>query len=869
MTKLKKIKVTEGIYWVEVPEVNLYVLCGCPADSIKHLMKMGLILTTEVKNVCFETGPNAILLSDVFIQNGCFSNLAEFPVLQMLYRQGMILPNHPNNNGEKPMLIGSEGQVNAQMEYIYRGNYGLISEDEIQNAGISSNLAKDMMRLKLKFSFGQIKKTDQLLDTRIIANETVEIKNNVFIKRIKLNVFEFSYNDEKITVDLNIKTGISYHSPYPLGFYNIKREYFGVIHSGEGDGWDINRPTMSSILMFQGKIYLIDAGPNMLFTLNALGIGINEIEGIFHTHSHDDHFCGIPILMQSDHKIKYYSTSLVRESVMKKVSALISIDEDKCYSYFEVYDLEFDIYNNINGLEVMPIFSPHPVETNIFIFRAAYEGGFRTYAHFADIVSLDVLEKMIVEDKNKIGISKSFFEKTKNNYLIPSDIKKLDIGGGLIHGNAIDFKNDLSGKLILSHTAFELTDEQKEIGSGSPFGMVDILIPGMQDYAFRSAYEFLNHYFIDTPIHSLNILLNNPVLTFNPQTILIKAGELTKYIYLILHGNVEMIQSDKQINSILSAGSFLGEISSLVGEKTVQTYRATSFVQALRLPVNLFIDFIKQNGLYSEIKRLQDNRQYLKNTWLFGESISYTKQIEIARNMTLKSFDSNLIVDIEEKGILLIKNGKVRRTIGDNAFETLSKGNFFGEESILFGTSELFSIKTIEKSEIYFINASIIDKIPVIRWKLFEIYEKRKELILYPDLSSNPVFEWRNEYNVNIHDMDIQHQSLFKAANELYKSVENKDNDKIQKAIQFLVNYTNEHFNSEEKLMKKYNFVGYESHKEKHKYLIDKTLKMKEKFMNNSMEMHKDLINFFKIWIVEHILREDRQYGHWINEKQK
>ena len=78
MSKLKKIKVTEGIYWVEVPEAQLYILCGCPEDSIKHLMKRGLIVTQEKNGVNFETGPNVILLSDIAVQNGHFSNLSEF-----------------------------------------------------------------------------------------------------------------------------------------------------------------------------------------------------------------------------------------------------------------------------------------------------------------------------------------------------------------------------------------------------------------------------------------------------------------------------------------------------------------------------------------------------------------------------------------------------------------------------------------------------------------------------------------------------------------------------------------------------------------------------------------------------------------------
>ena len=128
MALINVVDVIPGITWVEIPSVGLKLLCGCPADSVKHLMRRGLIRPDTVEGVRCETGPNAILLSDIMVQNGVFCNLAEFPVLQMLYRQGMLLPGHPNNRGSKPLLIGRRDMVEAQMQYIYRGNYGLISE---------------------------------------------------------------------------------------------------------------------------------------------------------------------------------------------------------------------------------------------------------------------------------------------------------------------------------------------------------------------------------------------------------------------------------------------------------------------------------------------------------------------------------------------------------------------------------------------------------------------------------------------------------------------------------------------------------------------------------------------------------------------
>jgi hemerythrin len=728
MTKIGKIQVASGLYLIEIPEASLSVLCGCPADSVKHLMKRGLIVTKEKDGVYFETGPNAVLLSDVLVQNGSFSNLAEFPVLQMLYRQGMIIPKHPNNTGVKPMLIGLPEQVNAQIQYIYRGNYGLVAEEEIMETGIDPETAHEMMRLKLKFAFGRISPAEELLDTRLVDAEPVEIRNGVVIHRERLNVFRFEYKGETVTVDLNLAPNESYGAPYPLGFHLIRREYFAVIHSGEGDGWNPNRPCMSSILMFQGKVYLIDAGPNVLYSLMALGIGVNEIDGIFHTHAHDDHMAGFTTLMRSDHRIKYFATPLVRASVTKKLSALMSISERDLFNYFEVHDLEFDVWNDVDGLEVKPIFSPHPVETSVMIFRALWEDGYRSYAHFADIVALSVLKSMITEDDNEIGVSAEYYERVRRTYLARADIKKLDVGGGLIHGDAKDFREDPSDVIFLSHTSRDLTDEQKEIGSGAPFGMVDVLIPTAHTYLNTYAVEFLRSYFPSAPKHHIRTLLNNELVTFNPESILLKDGQVNEDIFLVLTGNVERIQTEIGIHCILSAGAVLGEISALDRAPLTGTYRAANFVQALRLPIYLYEEFVRRNKLYDEIKQLQNNREFLQTTWLFGEVVSYPSQNRLAQAVRFRHYEKGAVFPREIlPAIFMVKSGKLERFSQEGAVDTLTDGQFFGEECVLFKRPTLCEIRVAAPSDIYQIPGHLLLGIPVVRWKLFETFQKRME----------------------------------------------------------------------------------------------------------------------------------------------
>ncbi|EME71878.1 hypothetical protein H261_01477 [Paramagnetospirillum caucaseum] len=724
---MRVVAVSSGISWVEVPEADLRVLCGCPADSVKHLIKRGLIVPTERGGVTFETGPNAILLSDVPLQNGAFSNLSEFPILQMLYRQGMIIPGHPNCSGRKPLLLGLAQQVEAQMEYVMRGNYGLLSEDEMLAAGVPADMAAEWMRMKLRFAFGSIRPPQDLLDTCIIGDTPAILPGGVTVKRLDVNVFEFAYDGETTTVDLNLAAGHTYETPYHLGYHDLEREYFSVVHSGEGDGWDPERAAMSSILMFQGKIYLIDAGPNIHWALQSLGIGVQEVEGIFHTHCHDDHFCGLTTLFRADHRIKYYAHPSVRASVAKKLAALTAIGEDSFGEYFEICDLQLGVWNDIDGLEVRPIFSPHPVETTVFHFRTPWEDGFRSYAHMADIVSLDVLGQMVDDDETRHGISSELMGQVRADYLVPADVKKLDIGGGLIHGCAEDFREDQSGKIILSHTALALTKAQKSIGSGAPFGTVDALIPSYQEYRLRAAHGYLAEYFLGVPEHQIRILLNHPVVTFNPETILLREGSYCEDVHLILTGLVETIEPDSDQTATLSAGAMIGESYALSGDPSFETYRALSFVRALKIPSGLYRSFVERNEMSERISRLADLRNFFNHTWLFGESLSNLTEVRIAETCQPYYLATGEEIDMTGQDfVFMVRDGRLDRYFDDSVVEYCGIGEPLNESEVLFSQAGEGRLVAAMRSELLLVPGSMVRDIPVARWKLLELYQRRQ-----------------------------------------------------------------------------------------------------------------------------------------------
>jgi hemerythrin len=866
--RITKINITNGMYWIAIPDVDLYMLCGCPADSVKHLMKRGLIVSTEQDGATFETGPNTILLSDVLVQNGHFSNLAEFPVLQMLYRQGMIIPNHPNNTGVKPRLVGAPDQVQAQMGYIYRGNYGLISKEEIMEAGISAEQAEEMMRLKLKFAFGSIRPSDSLLDTMPLENNPIEICKGVSIRRVQLNIFEISYGGETVSVDLNLAPGESYTPPYPLGQSQFKREYFGIIHSGEGDGWDINRPCMSSILMYQGHLYLIDAGPNILYSLEALGVGISEIKGIFHTHAHDDHFCGITALIRAGHRIKYFSTPLVRASVAKKLAVLLSIEEEDFYHYFETHDLKADEWNDFEGLEIKPLYSPHPVETNIFIFRTLAEDGYHSYAHYADIVSLSVLEGMISKDDEKQGISKKYYEEVQEKYSLPANLKKIDIGGGMIHGFATDFRGDQSKKIILSHNSSPLTGEQRKIGSSASFGTTDILIPDYTESAMRVAVEYMCTYFPDAPQNQIRSLLNNQVITFNPGSIIYKEQEISDDIYLVLTGTVETLHGGMGVSGVLSAGSLLGELSCLYRSISQQTYRASSFVRAIRLPGRLYLGFVKKNNYYAQIKAIHQLREFLQNTELFGEAISYPKQSQIAQSIEVVVYKGKKLIKQKGKHSLnLIKSGQVSCMVDDDIIESLGSGDYFGEESALFDRPQTYDVKTNGDVEIYKIPSELVRDIPIVRWKLLERSERRRRSIINPDVNTSTTLLWRDAYRVGVKSIDDRHHNLFEIGSDYLTTAadESAKTSKQKASLKKFIKQMELCFKAEEKLYSKVSTPETSSHKKKHQVIVDTFQEMLLLIDTQPATVAAQFSRYFQSRLVKHFLTDDHRCGGILN----
>ena len=728
MSYIFKKHISTGVTWIAVEEAGLYLCCGCPADTIKHLRKEGCVNSYLIDGTLTENGPNAILLSDMLIHNGQVANLAEFPILQMLYMQGLNLPSHPNYKKSRPMLIGYEKQIKMQLEYVSIGNYGLTSIKEIVDAGIQEEKARKIFATKLHYSGGNIVPVEELVDSLIVDDTEVEIKNGVYIKRLGVNWFEISYKDEKVEVNLNIKELERFLAPYELPFKNIDFGFFSITHTGEGNGWDEERPCMASIIHHNNHIYLIDAGPNILNNLSYLGIGLSEIDGIFLSHIHDDHFAGFTELLNVERKLNFYTSKLIRHTAELKLKALMDSEQDLLQVAFNCIDLKFNVWNDVNGLQVMPVYSPHTVETNTFRFRVKDGEKYKTYAHLSDTINFKEFD--VIVSKSPDIFTADDISLVKDSYLSKVDLKKVDVGGGAIHGHLSDYEEDQSDLKIIAHTSHKI-DSNDESFVNVDFGETHILIEGDKNDFLRSkALHFVSKYFNMLDEGELENLSNQNIKVFGPGSHIVSREE-SKLIYLILGGLV-CYSNDAGINQTLDAGNFIGFSRRYFREDLPNDYYAWSYVYCMEYEEKYFNQFILKYNLIDDVNsRIKMGRNLRSSNLvhdLFSNSIinrlsKYASKI----NVDNYSFSASNLKD----NLFIISDGKVTVTFENNNAIRIGENEHFGGLELMGNYRRKQHYTIDENVEAIAIPINVINEVPKMLWRLIELEEKRYQLSVF------------------------------------------------------------------------------------------------------------------------------------------
>ena len=411
----------------------------------------------------------------------------------------------------------------------------------------------------------------------------------------------------------------------------------------------------------------------------------------------------------------------------KKLAALMSVEASLFEDLFEVHDLVAQQWNDCDGMEVMPLDSPHPVETTLFLFRVRDDDGYKSYAHWADIASMDVLQKLVSESPAKEVLGPDYVEQVRARYLTPATLKKIDAGGGMIHGSPLDFRDDRSEKVVLAHRASPFSAEELEVGSQAIFGAVDVLVPTSQDYVRQRAHRHLNALFPEAGIEALNVLLRSAVTGFNAGSLLARSGTRARHAFLLLGGSVELIYGQQGAPLAAPAGSLLG-MEMVFSEQPLEcSLRATSPVSVLRIGVETLRAFLLNGGWHGMLRALLEDAAPLRKTALFGERIALQELARLARAARRVPLAAGAMhAAAAAPALNMVIRGAVDLVHGANrVVDHVATGGFFGEEACLGRKPPGWSARAKEATELLAVDPAHLQQIPVVSWKLQEAHERR------------------------------------------------------------------------------------------------------------------------------------------------
>jgi len=130
--------------------------------------------------------------------------------------------------------------------------------------------------------------------------------------------------------------------------------------------------------------------------------------------------------------------------------------------------------------------------------------------------------------------------------------------------------------------------------------------------------------------------------------------------------------------------------------------------------------------------------------------------------------------------------------------------------------------------------------------------------------------KWDDSLSVGIKLIDEQHKMLIQRIKNLSDAVDSSRGlEQIMKTLDFMLDYTEFHFSTEEKHMKEQGYRGFEGHKKQHEEFVSTLDQMVEDFEEDgATEALSTSINTYLInWLIKHIKSVDRKFGEFLQEK--
>jgi hemerythrin len=125
-------------------------------------------------------------------------------------------------------------------------------------------------------------------------------------------------------------------------------------------------------------------------------------------------------------------------------------------------------------------------------------------------------------------------------------------------------------------------------------------------------------------------------------------------------------------------------------------------------------------------------------------------------------------------------------------------------------------------------------------------------------------FDWNDEYSIGIEEIDVQHKQILHLIKKNYLLAANSiENVEVKKLLEELMKYMQYHFNSEELLMKVYDYPKSSEQKTQHELLMTELAIHVREIESGKGNMVQLLFTMMK-WFIGHDNEYDKEFGKYI-----
>ena len=134
---------------------------------------------------------------------------------------------------------------------------------------------------------------------------------------------------------------------------------------------------------------------------------------------------------------------------------------------------------------------------------------------------------------------------------------------------------------------------------------------------------------------------------------------------------------------------------------------------------------------------------------------------------------------------------------------------------------------------------------------------------------SNGTLEWSERFSVGVAALDDDHKRLISIIDKLFTA--HRDGTlsaEVAPILEELIAYTDEHFEHEEDLLRKYSYPGLREQELAHQRFVTSVLKVRLDWNDGeSVASVLKLAGLLKGWLIEHIVGMDRQFQGYLNRR--